>query len=156
MVSSLEVFGECRAGLPLADADIRGQPFSRDIELINVVVDEVKEVAHFLIWRRLGERGGASELVVEAGKLLAVSAISLVAGNQGTGKTRSVLGDQLQFLEVGLIAVEDGVGQRFGDSRQQPVVVPSEMAPMSIWKFSANARSTAAETGRWLFSIWFR
>src|SRR5690606_8277179 len=108
---------------------LSGQMLRRDIEIVHVVVDEVKEVADLVISCRLGERVRTSELVVETGKLLAVAPVRLVAADQRMGEARSVLHYELQFLEARRVTLEQRIGHHLRKRRKQPVAVSSRDRP---------------------------
>ncbi len=82
----------------------------REVEIVNVIIDEVEEVAHLFIRRRLGKRRRPSERIVEPRQLLAVATIGLMTGDQRMGKAGRALRNQLQFLQGWRIGFEQRVG----------------------------------------------
>jgi len=94
------------------DAEFARQSLGGHIERVDVVVDEMEEVSHLFVRRRLRPGGAATQRVVEARQLLGIAAIGLVRRDQRTGKARRILRHQLQLLQVGRIILEDRIGQR--------------------------------------------
>ena len=111
------------AGLGLRDAQAAGQGLRCKVKLVDIVVDEVEEVAHLLVGRRLGRAAGAPQGGVEACEPLAAAAVGLVAGDQRVRQPRRVLGDELQFLQARRVGLEQRVRQRLRQRREQPVVL---------------------------------
>ena len=81
-----------------------------------VIVDKMEKVANFLIRRRLRSRRSATQLIIQTCELFAVAAIGLMAGNQRMSQPRRILSNELQFLQVRLVIVENGVSQCLGNS----------------------------------------
>ncbi|MNL65163.1 hypothetical protein D3C87_1894560 [compost metagenome] len=65
-----------------AKPELAGKSLGENIDVMDVVVDEMKEVADLLIGRRLHRRPAAADGIVDAGQLLAVAAIGLVTTDQ--------------------------------------------------------------------------
>jgi len=121
-VSALEEAGKRRKVLPLPELQLAGEAFRQHVDVVDIVVDEMEEVAHLVIGGRL-VRGSSPKPVVIAHQLFAVAAIGLVAGDQRMRQPRRVLGDELQFLQARRIGLEQGVTQRLRQRRQKPIVL---------------------------------
>ena len=115
--------GQGRRRIAIGQAQLGCQPLGGQVDVVDIVVDEMEEIAHLLVGRRLREMACLAELVVEACELLAIAPVCLVAGDQRVSEAGRVLGDQFQFLQIRRIGVEDRVGEGLGEGRQQPVGV---------------------------------
>ena len=121
---ALQIFGKGGPGVTFGNAEVQRHPLGHQVEIVDVVVDEMKEVADLLIGGGLGKGVRAAELVVEARELLAVAPIGLMAGDQGMHEAGGILDDQLQFLQARRIGIKNGIGQRLQERREQAVIVP--------------------------------
>lgn len=122
-VRAVEMVLERGAGVAAGNAEPPGERLGREVDVVDVVVDEVEEVAHFLVGRRLDRRAGAAQAVVEAGKLLGIAPVGLMRGDQRVGEGRRVVRDQLQVLKAWPERLEQRIGQRFRERRQQPLAL---------------------------------
>ena len=109
--------------IAFGNAESGGQLLRGPVQLVDVVVDEVEEVAHLLVRRRLGEGCGAAERVVEGGELLGIAPVCLMRGDQRMGEAGRVLGDELQLLKVGAEGFEQRVGKRLRQGGKQTVAL---------------------------------
>jgi hypothetical protein len=117
------MLGQDRCRVAFGNAEGLRQTLGCEIELMDVVVDEVEEVAHFLVSARLGDDAGAAQPVVEARELLGVAAIGLMRGDKRMGEAGRILRHQLQLLQAGRVSFENGIAQRLAERRQQPVAL---------------------------------
>ncbi|MNS70636.1 hypothetical protein D3C72_1039820 [compost metagenome] len=120
-VTVAQMRGQNAVGLAAFYLQFFRQLFGQKVDLGDVIVDEVEEIAHLLIGGSFHLRGSAAQPVIQLHQLLAVLAIGLMGAQQRMGKTRRVLGDQFQFLKARFVVHEERIFQRLTHGGNQPV-----------------------------------
>ena len=95
---SLQIFRQRGAGVGLREIKLARQLFGHDIQRLEVVVDEMKEVAHLLIRSGLDQSPKALGATVHAGELFRCATVGVVGEDQRARDGGRVLRDELQLL----------------------------------------------------------
>lgn len=101
----------------------RVQLLRRHVQVVDVVVLEMEEVAHLLVWSGAREGLVAGEAVVQHGELLAHLAVGMMQAHHGMGEIGGALAYRLEVLQARPVSGKDRIGEDLAEGRDEPVVV---------------------------------
>ena len=98
-MAALDMIGQRLEADTAALRQFLAQRLAGKIELMNIVVDIMEEVANLLVRRRIGKRTRTLQGFVKLGQLVARAPHRLMQRQEGAGKRRCVLHHQLDIAE---------------------------------------------------------
>ncbi len=127
------------------------QLFSRHVQLVDIVVDIMEEVAHLFVRRRLGG-GGARNRVVQFRQLFAGAAKRAMHGEEGMATSGALWMTSFRSCTEGCSPENSGSAKASPRSAINRSLSSFDRLAMSRANCEASASSTGAVTCRWLVS----